>query len=59
MVVCEKCHKAIHYTDNPDLSPYRWERATTIESVEQEPILLEEVSRVQPSGWQYDDISHT
>lgn len=50
IVVCEKCHKQIHYTDNPDLSPYRWERATTIESIEQIPNLLEEASRVEPSG---------
>ena len=36
IVVCEKCHKKIHYTDNPDLSLYRWtkERATTIENIE-------------------------
>lgn len=34
IVVCEACHKKIHYTDNPDLSPYRWERATTIENRE-------------------------
>lgn len=30
VVCCPDCHKKIHYTDNPDLSPYRWERATTI-----------------------------
>ena len=36
IVVCEKCHKKIHYTDDPDLSLYRWtkERATTIENIE-------------------------
>lgn len=32
VVICKKCHNEIHYKDNPDLSPYRWERATTIES---------------------------
>lgn len=50
IVVCESCHRKIHYTDNPELSPYRWESATTIENIEQGPILLEEVSRVEPSG---------
>lgn len=50
IVVCEKCHKLIHYTDNPELSPYRWESATTIESIGQKPILSEEASRVEPSG---------
>jgi 5-methylcytosine-specific restriction endonuclease McrA len=55
IVVCEKCHKAIHYTDNPDLSPYRWDRATTIESIGQEPILPEEASRVEPSGSKCED----
>lgn len=49
IVVCEICHKKIHYTDNPELSPYRWESATTIESIEQEPILFEEASRVESS----------
>lgn len=33
VVICQKCHRRIHYTDDPDLSPYRWERATTIESI--------------------------
>ena len=33
IVTCKKCHKEIHYTDNPELSPYRWESATTIESI--------------------------
>ena len=46
----ENLYNGIHYTDNPDLSPYRWERATTIESIEQIPNLLEEASRVEPSG---------
>lgn len=32
VVLCHKCHHDIHYTDNPELSPYRWESATTIES---------------------------
>lgn len=32
IVVCHKCHFDIHYTDNPELSPYRWESATTIET---------------------------
>lgn len=49
IVVCEKCHKEIHYTDNPELNPYRWVSATTIESIEQEPILFEEASRVESS----------
>lgn len=34
VVVCHDCHKGIHYSDNPELSPYRWESATTIESVQ-------------------------
>lgn len=32
VVLCHDCHFKTHYSDNPDLSPYRWERATTIES---------------------------
>lgn len=32
IVVCHNCHCDIHYTDNPELSPYRWESATTIET---------------------------
>lgn len=55
IVVCEKCHREIHYMDNPELSPYRWESATTIESIEQEPILFEEASRVEPSGSKCED----
>ena len=55
IVVCEKCHKAIHYTDNPDLSPYKWERATTIESINEEPIFIEEASRVASSGAKCED----
>ncbi len=31
IVLCEKCHHDVHYTDNHELSPYRWESATTIE----------------------------
>lgn len=50
IVICEECHKQIHYTDNPELSPYRWESATTIESIEDKPIIFEEASRVEPSG---------
>lgn len=49
IVVCEDCHKQIHYTDNPELSPYRWESSTTIESIGQKPILSEEASRVESS----------
>lgn len=49
IVVCEDCHKQIHYTDNPELSPYRWESSTTIESIGQKPILFEEASRVESS----------
>ena len=55
IVVCETCHKKIHYTDNPELSPYRWESATTIESIEQEPILFEEASRVESSDSKCED----
>ena len=55
IVVCEECHKKIHYTDNPELSPYRWESATTIESIEQEPILFEEASRVESSDSKCED----
>lgn len=31
IVVCKRCHYNIHYTDNCELSPYRWKSATTIE----------------------------
>lgn len=55
IVVCENCHKKIHYTDNPELSPYRWESATTIESIKQEPILFEEASRVESSDSKCED----
>ena len=30
IVVCKKCHHDIHYSDNTELSPYRWESVTTI-----------------------------
>lgn len=49
IVVCKKCHYKIHYTDNPELSPYRWESATTIESIDKKPIFIEEASRVDSS----------
>lgn len=32
VVLCHNCHHDVHYSDNPELSPYRWESATTIES---------------------------
>lgn len=32
VVLCDKCHHNVHYSDNPELSPYRWESATTIEN---------------------------
>ena len=49
IVVCETCHRKIHYTDDPELSPYRWESATTIESIGTKPICAEEASRVDSS----------
>jgi len=55
IVVCERCHKKIHYTDNPELSPYRWESATTIESIDKEPIFIEEASRVNSSELKCED----
>lgn len=55
IVVCENCHKQIHYTDNPELSPYRWESSTTIESIGQKPILSEEASRVESSDSKCED----
>lgn len=33
VVLCHDCHWKIHYTDNHELSPYRWESATTIEKI--------------------------
>lgn len=55
IVICEQCHKNIHYTDNPELSPYRWESTTTIESIEHEPIMFEEASRVESSDSKCED----
>lgn len=31
VVLCHDCHHKIHYSDNHELSPYKWESATTIE----------------------------
>ena len=31
VVLCHNCHHNVHYSDNHELSPYRWESATTIE----------------------------
>lgn len=33
VVLCHDCHHNVHYSDNHELSPYRWESATTIERV--------------------------
>lgn len=33
VVLCHDCHHDVHYSDNHELSPYRWESATTIETV--------------------------
>lgn len=35
VVLCHDCHWKVHYSDNHELSPYRWESATTIERVAQ------------------------
>lgn len=32
VVLCHDCHWKLHYTDNHELSPFRWESATTIEN---------------------------
>lgn len=32
VVLCKDCHKKVHYTDNPELNPYRWGSATTTEN---------------------------
>ena len=32
VVLCHDCHHDVHYSDNHELSPYRWESATTIEN---------------------------
>lgn len=55
IMVCKQCHYNIHYTDNPELSPYRWESATTIESIGSEPITTEEASRVDSSESKCED----
>ncbi len=34
VVLCHDCHHKVHYTDNHELSPYRWESATTIDQSE-------------------------
>ena len=33
VVLCHDCHWRVHYSDDHELSPYRWESATTIERV--------------------------
>lgn len=33
VVLCHDCHWKLHYTDNHELSPFRWESATTIEKI--------------------------
>lgn len=35
-VLCHDCHFRVHYSDDHELSPYRWESATTIERVTQQ-----------------------
>ena len=35
VVLCHECHWKVHYSDNHELSPYRWESATTIEKIAQ------------------------
>ena len=35
VVLCHDCHFDVHYSDNHELSPYRWESATTIEKIAQ------------------------
>ena len=32
VVLCHDCHYRVHYSDDHELSPYRWESATTIEN---------------------------
>ena len=32
VVLCHSCHRKVHYSDDHELSPYRWESATTIEN---------------------------
>ena len=36
VVLCHNCHFKVHYSDDCELSPYRWESATTIEKEEAE-----------------------
>ena len=36
VVLCRDCHRDVHYSDNHELSPYRWESATTIERESQQ-----------------------
>lgn len=55
IVLCKNCHHTVHYTDNPELSPYRWDSATTIESIKQKPVLFEEASRVETSVSKRED----
>ncbi len=33
VVLCHDCHHDVHHSDNHELSPYRWESATTIENM--------------------------
>ena len=49
IVICPECHKQIHYSDNPELNPYRWKSVTTIENIQEDEAFLEEVSRVESS----------
>ena len=50
IVVCPECHKKIHYSDNPELNPYRYRASvTTIESIQEDEAFLEEASRVESS----------
>lgn len=32
VVLCHDCHYRVHYSDDHELNPYRWESATTIEN---------------------------
>lgn len=36
IVLCKECHHKVHYSDNPELNPYRWGSATTIENSDKE-----------------------
>ena len=55
LVVCPTCHKEIHLKENPELSQYLLESATTIESINKEPVFIEEVSRVDSSESKCED----